>query len=139
VKIARLALLAAVILFPSAAFADDLTGHDQILCAAGTVTACSEDGECVKGAPFDFNVPQFVEVDLEAKTLSTTEASPERRSTPIAHMKRADGFIVLQGEEGGRAFSFMINEPAGLATVAVALDGFNIAVFGSCTPMPASN
>jgi len=138
VKIVRLALLAMVILPSSAVLADDLTGHDHLLCAAGTVTACSEDGDCFKGTPFDFNVPLFVEVDLQAKMLSTTDASPQKRTSPIQHLKRQDGFIVLQGDEGGRAFSFMINESAGLVTVAMALDGFNIAVFGSCTPYPSN-
>lgn len=137
-KYVRPALMVAFLLLSSAAFADDLTRQDYLLCSAGTVTACSEDGNCFTGTPFDFNVPQFVEVDLRAKRLSTTAASGENRTTPINHLQRKDGVILLQGEEKGQAFSFLINEPAGLVTVAMARDGVSIAVFGACTPMPAS-
>jgi len=35
--------------------------------------------------------------------------------------------------EGGRAFSFVIDEATGLLTVAVARDGLSVSVFGACT------
>jgi hypothetical protein len=131
-------MVVGLVLMSSAAMAEDLTGRDRFLCSARNVTACTEDGVCVNGTPLEFNVPQFVEVDLGAKMLSTTAAAPEYRTTPINHLKREDGVILLQGSQGDRAFSFMINESLGLATVAIATDGFNIGVFGACTPMPAA-
>jgi hypothetical protein len=114
--------------------ADDLTGKDHLLCSAGTVTACDELGECAVAPAWVFNVPQFIEIDLRERTLSTTEASGEARSTPIKNLERADGTIVLQGFENGRAFSFLITEETGLATVTVARDGIGVVVFASCTP-----
>lgn len=120
------------------ALADDLTGHERFLCAAGTVTACGEDGVCLETATFDLNVPHFVEVDLVQKRLSTTKASGENRVTEIRNLHREGGVVLLQGMDRGRAFSWLIRESTGLMTVAVATDGFGITVFGSCTPMPAS-
>lgn len=137
-KIVRLLMVVSLVLLSSAVLAEDLTGHDRFLCSARSVTACTEDAVCVTGTPLEFNVPQFVEVDLASKMLSTTAANPDYRTTPINQLKREDGFILLQGSQGGRAFSFMINESLGLVTVAVATDGFNIGVFGACTPMPAA-
>ena len=63
--------------------ADDLTGAKRFLCAAGEVTVCTMEGECASGPPWEFNVPDFIEVDLEAGLLKTTEASQENRQTPI--------------------------------------------------------
>jgi hypothetical protein len=137
-RYARLALVVVFVLLCSAAFADDLTGQNHLLCSAGAVVACADDGNCTNGDPFDLNIPQFVVVDLQAKMLSTTPASGQNRTSPIAHLIRENGNIVLQGFEGGRAFSFLINETTGLVTVAMATDGFSISVFGACTPMPAS-
>ena len=118
--------------------ADDLTGEDQILCSSVQATYCLEDGECAIDLPWNLNIPQFIEIDLAAKRLSTTAASGENRSTTIEHLTRMDGTIVLQGFEKGRAFSFVITEATGQLAVAVATEGRVVAVFGACTPMTHS-
>jgi len=87
------------------ASADELTGSDRFLCAAVQATVCTEDGECAIDLPWDINIPQFTEVDLDAKRLATTEASGLNRATPIEHLSRGDGTIVFHGFEMGRAFS----------------------------------
>ena len=115
--------------------ADDLTGRDKLLCSAGTVTACDELGDCTAGPAWSFNVPQFIVVDLRERTLGTTEASGEARSTPIKNLERTGGMIVAQGFENGRAFSFLITEGTGFATIAVARDGIGVLAFASCTPI----
>ena len=131
--------LAAAVSLSAAASADDLTGQDRILCAAVEVTRCMESGTCSSELPWNLNIPQFIEIDLKAKTFSTTKASGENRTTAIRTLLREDELLVLQGFEMGRAFSFVIHEPSGMASVAVARDGLTVSIFGSCTPMsPAS-
>jgi len=120
------------------AAADDLTGADRFLCAAGEVTVCEMDGECTSGPPWEFNVPDFIEVDLEDGMLRTTEASEENRQTPIPRIIREDGMIVLQGFEMGRAFSFNIDETSGIMTAVAARDGLFVGAFGVCTPLPVN-
>jgi len=120
------------------AVADDLTGADRFLCAPGEVTVCAMDGECASGPPWEFNVPDFIEVDLEDGMLRTTEASEENRQTPIPRIIREDGMIVLQGFEMGRAFSFFIDEGSGEMTAAAARDGIFVGAFGVCTPLPVN-
>ena len=118
-----------------AALADDLTGVNKALCAPARVTICTEYGDCNSTLPWEVNVPQFIEIDLKKKRLATTEASGENRQTPIARVEREDGFIYLQGIEDGRAFSFVINEATGLASIAVARQDFTVTGFGACTPI----
>ena len=117
--------------------ADDLTGSKRFLCTAAQVTACYDDGECLTVPPWELNIPQFIEVDLEARTLATTAASGQNRSTPIKNLEREAGQLVLQGFENGRAFSFLIAEKTGMASIAVAREGLGVTVFGACTPLPA--
>jgi hypothetical protein len=134
----RLIVLAAVLglaVSASAVRADDLTGSDRILCTAVQVTACKDSGECVVDLPWNLNVPQFIEVDLKAKRLSTTEASGENRATPIDTLRRDNGAIVLQGFEKGRAFSIVIIQETGAMSAAVAAEGKAVGVFGACTPI----
>jgi hypothetical protein len=119
------------------ATADDLTGEQSLLCTAVQATLCSTDGDCETEPPWNLNIPQFIQVDLKEKKLSTTPASGENRSTPIGTLLREDGNIYLQGVEGGRAYSFVIAEKTGALVAAVARNGKAVSVFGACTPMPA--
>jgi hypothetical protein len=135
-RFAGLALAVVFIaLIPTILSADDLTGSQRFLCAGSQATACSTDGNCQKGLPGSWNMPQFVEVDLTQKRLSTTKASGEDRSTSIANLVREDGKIVLQGCENGRAFSFVIDEKTGDATVSVAMEDLSLTAFAACTPL----
>ena len=135
-RIPAIALALAVLLASAPLAADDLTGADSLLCTAVQVTVCTANGECQVAPPWELNVPQFIKVDLKDKKLGTTEASGENRTTPIKNLEREDGLIFLQGVENGRAFSFVIAEDTGMASIAVARDGLTVAVFGACTPTP---
>lgn len=128
---------ALVALGATATRADDLTGQQRFLCTASQVTLCYTDGDCDKGSAWDFDVPQFIEVDLGQKRLSTTKASGQSRTTPILNQQRDGGQIVLQGYENKRAFSFLIDEKTGWMTVAVARRDVAVTVFGACTPKTA--
>jgi hypothetical protein len=136
----QIRLIAPLVLIAAAAapaLADDLTGKNAILCTAVQATDCHPDKDCETTAPWNLNIPQFIEIDLAGKTLSTTKASGENRSTPIRTLLREDGNIYLQGVEGGRAFSFVITEATGMASIAVAREDVTVSVFGVCTPLPA--
>lgn len=130
IAMALLIVLAAPVLV-----ADDLTGATKLLCTSVQATSCRDDAECVTDVPWTFNIPQFIEIDTAAKMLSTTKASEELRKSPILTQTRADGLLVIQGLENGRAFSFVINEKDGRLSAAVARDGITVTVFGACTPM----
>jgi hypothetical protein len=127
--------IVAALALPFWARADDLSNQQLLLCTAVTAMHCHDDGDCVVDVPWNLNIPQFLQVNLEKKMLSTTKASGENRSTPIRNFVREGGQIFLQGLEGGRAFSFVINESSGLMAVGVAADGRVVSVFGACTPL----
>jgi hypothetical protein len=133
-RIAALALGFFAASLPAAA--DDLTGQERLLCSAAQATRCLETGGCTTEAPWTLNIPQFIEVNLKDRNFSTTRASGENRMTPIRSLTREEGLIILQGIEAGRAFSFVIHEESGMASVAVARDGLTVSIFGACTPMP---
>ena len=131
----RFALAAAMILASTPLLADDLSGSDKFLCTTGEATLCFAEGDCVAGPSWNWNIPQFIQVDLGKKMLSSTKASGRERTTEIKNMERADGMIFLQGVQRGRAFSLVITEDTGMLSAGVATDGVATAVFGACTPM----
>jgi hypothetical protein len=126
-------IVASTGLIGSVAAADNLQGVDRLLCATTEVVVCAEELECFTIPAWEIDVPEFVVVDVKNKMLSTTKASQQNRSTPIATLSRADGNIYLQGIENERAFSFVIDEETGHVTVAVSRDGLTVTVFGACT------
>ena len=134
----------ALILFAFAAAAagpvraDDLTGSRRLLCSASDITVCYEDGVCEAGSAEELKVPEFIEIDLTAKKLSTTRASGLNRSSNADSVRRIDGSIVLQGFENGRAYSFVIEEKTGHVAIAVAAPSRGVTAFGSCTPLSAN-
>jgi hypothetical protein len=128
--------LAGCVLFGSA-LADDLTGVDRFICSAGSVSVCCDDGQCASGTAAEVGVPQFIEVDVVQKRVNTTKASKLNRASPIENVKRANGQIVLQGVENGRAYSLAIQEKTGWLSAAVAVEdaGCGVTAFGWCTPL----
>ena len=110
-------------LVSAAAYADDISGADRILCSAIQATICESGGECEIGPPWLWNIPQFVVVDFKEETLGTTKASGENRITPIKNLQRTDGVIFLQGVEAGRAFSFVIEEETGTDVTVLIKEG----------------
>ncbi len=137
--IKRIALVSAFLLTPGLGMADDLSNSSAFLCTAVFASQCTPDGECEGGPAWNYNIPQFIEIDLDKKLVSTTKASGENRTTPIKNLEREGGLIFLQGVQLGRAFSFVINEETGIASIAIALDGRGVIVSGACTPLPVSN
>lgn len=135
--VAALGLIALLAVAP--VLADDLTGVDRFICSAGSVSVCCDDGQCASGTATEVGVPQFIEVDVVQKRVNTTKASKLNRTSPIDNIKRANGQIVLQGIENGRAYSLAIDEKSGWLSAAIAVEdaGCGVTAFGWCTPLAA--
>jgi len=116
-----------------AAHADNVTDKDRILCSSTKVMLCVEDGLCFEISVLDADAPQFLIIDTKKKTVATTEASGEKRTSPVGAMSRVDGRIFLQGVENNRAYSILIEEEFGRFSAAVARDGITVSAFGACT------
>jgi hypothetical protein len=129
----KLAIVIAGILIGGLVQADNLEGVDKMICAAAQVQICFEDDMCYEASTAELDVPDFVVIDTKKKIISTTKASNLNRSTVFTSFEKSDGLIYLQGVEGGRAFSFVIDEASGRMTVSVSSDGLSVSVFGACT------
>ena len=129
----KMAIAIAGVLAGGVLQADNLDGVDEMICAAAQVQICIENDTCYSATPAELDVPDFVVIDTRKKTISTTKASNQNRSTEFTSVEKLDGLIYLQGVEGGRAFSFVIDEATGRMTVAVSRDGLSVSVFGACT------
>ena len=135
---ALLMLCGGVLLLAAPLPADDVTGANKMICTTIQVTECFADGGCVSGQPENWNIPRFTRVNLDDMTLETTAASGESRTTPIERVEREGDDVFFQGAEGGKGFSFLLDEDTGTTSAAITLEGSVLASFGVCTPIQPS-
>ncbi len=130
----RISVIILALLAASPVAADTLKDANRMLCVPGTVSHCVNGEACNSELPETENIPEFIEIDLKRKTLASTRASGENRSTQVQNISREAGYIYLNGVENGRGFSMVISESTGDLTFVVATDGVTAAMFGNCTP-----
>jgi len=123
--------ITALLIVSGPAFAGNIEGANRFLCAPTDSVECNTGGKCARGEANNVNLPDFVEIDLEAKTMQGLDTG---RTTPIKHVARNEGNLVLQGVEAGRGWSMTVTEANGHVTLAVANEGRGFIVFGACTP-----
>src|SRR5215831_1104907 len=94
-------------------------GSVPLLCAVIEVFDCQVASDCQRGTADSVNLPQFLKIDVKEKTLSTTEAGEGKRVTSIKNFERVEGNMILQGAEGGRAWSMVIATETGKVSASV--------------------
>lgn len=87
----------------------------------------------MQASPGQLGIPRFLTVDFGAKRLSGKTAEGELH-TAIQNVQSLDGKQILQGAEGGRGWSIVIDEQTGDMSAAVADQSAGFLVFGACTP-----
>ncbi len=110
--------------------AADFDGSAPIYCAFTKILECQGKKGCEYAFPDEVSLPAFVRIEFH-KNLITATRGDETLTTPIRHLQRQDGYLILQGVER-RAWSLMIAEKTGTLTLAVAGEDDGFVVFGSC-------
>ena len=112
--------------------AADFDGSKKLRCVPTDATECSGAGKCERVMVEEINIPQWITVDFKKKTLSGTDSDGEEETTAIENVRTADGQTILQGAEGGRAWSIVIDQMTGDMTIAIAGDETGFVLFGVC-------
>ena len=101
------------------------------LCGLFTVAECGDSGDCQRRTAASVELPAFIKIDVPQKRLVAADESKE--STPIEHVKHLEGRLVLQGGEGGRGWSAVVNEETGQLSATVVDENVAFVVCGACT------
>ena len=108
-------------------------GSVPLLCVPLVVTECGAEGECKRGTAESVNLPQFMRVDLKAMTIRSEEQKRESAIKTVEHM---NGKLILQGTQGERGWTMLIEEDTGRLSATVTADTEGFVVFGACTVLP---
>jgi hypothetical protein len=124
----------AVLLFASAgvSLASDFDGSKKLRCVPTDATECAGAGKCERVTVEEINIPRWITVDFKKKKLSGTDSDGEDETTAIENVQTANGNTILQGAEGGRAWSMVIDQTTGDMTAAIAGDETGFVLFGVC-------
>jgi hypothetical protein len=122
-------ILAALGLNPGLAGAE-VSAAKQLLCAVSQVMDCRHEDTCEREAPEGVNLPRFVRLDLAQKTLAAGDDAA--RTAPIRAVEQVDGFVMIQGGQGTRAWSMLVAESTGLMSGAVTEPEGSFVVSGAC-------
>jgi len=109
-------------------------GSKPLLCAIHDADECVEDGPCLDGDADDVRLPAFVRIDVKGKKIMILDDGREDETTTIQNVSKSDGALVIQGVEGGRGWTYLINGE-GETVLTVSGDGVAWAAFGDCTTL----
>lgn len=131
---AAAALAAAAALLATGASAEGLDGSRNMVCAAINVVACGEGPSCVQGTARNFELPEFLFVDMKAKVVRATAESPYKAvDSPIKNSETNGSQFILQGIENGHGWSISIDRASGRMTTSLSGELVSYMIFGACT------
>jgi hypothetical protein len=122
------------------ASAGDFDGSKPLLGAVIDVVECAPGGECEQVMAEEIDIPRFIRINFDEKTISATAKSGVVRSTQIKRMEHIDGKLILQGAEDGvegvrdgLGWSMAIAEDTGRFVLTASGDQVGFVVFGAFT------
>jgi len=131
---AAAALATVAVLLAAGASAEGLDGSRNMVCAAINVVACSDGPGCVQGIARNFELPEFIFVDMKAKVVRATVESPYKEvDSPIRNSETTGSQFILQGIENGHGWSMSIDRASGRMTTSLSGELVSYMIFGACT------
>lgn len=134
-RLSAAGVAAMVFLAPMPVSAAGLDGTGNLICSTNDVVACAEASACQMGQAKNFDLPQFVVVDVEASVIRGTQLSGIAEISPIKNMEVSGDHLILQGVENGRGWGISINGKTGDMAASLVGDALSFLVHGACTPI----
>jgi hypothetical protein len=78
------------------------------------------------------NLSSILRIDVAKKSIDGKRPSGEKHATPIDTVRKVQQGLVLQGIDGDRSWSAVIDADGGLSIALVGIDA-GFVVFGECT------
>ena len=119
---------------PATLPAEDPKDLKPVVCATIETYDCGFGENCTRGLAADIDLPLFLNINFEEKTITGTMDDGSIRTTKIQKMERLAGGIIIQGMEGGLGFTLSYNTATRKITGAVSGDQVGFVIFGACKP-----
>jgi len=135
-------ILLCICIVPLISVADDFDGSRPLLFSVISAMECTPDDGCRAVTIESLDLPRFLKIDLNKKTIDPISESDTRPGSVIERMERVDGKLILQGAEDGYAsvrdglgWTIAIAEGTGKVVMTASGDQVAFVVFGACLPL----
>jgi hypothetical protein len=118
-------------IFSSALPAFSLDTSAPLLCSVINAAEYSLDGGCFEGTAESFDLPQFVRIDFQNKTISEVGENSQERKSEFKNLEQVNNTSIIQGIGNGRSWSVVIGDD-GKMSAAVSESDLGFIVFGAC-------
>ena len=82
-------------------WAGDFDGSRPLLFSVISVMECTPDNGCRSVTIESVDIPRFLKIDLDKKTIGPVSESAAKPGSTIERVERVDGKLILQGAEDG--------------------------------------
>jgi hypothetical protein len=134
-------MMAVAALTAGPAIAGDFDGSKPLLFSVISVNECTSDGRCETVTPESIDLPQFLKIDFDQKTVTSAMENSDKPPTMIERFEPVDGKLMLQGAEDGYegisdgvGWTIAISEDTGRGVLTASGDEVAFVVFGACIP-----
>jgi hypothetical protein len=124
------------------ASATGFDGSQPLLCASATVIECLPTEGCRLVAAEAIAAPDFMRLDLAAKTVTSSGAAGSGKSSVIERSDLVDSKLILQGAEDGIegvrdgvGWTIAIAQDTGKMVLTASGDNVAFTIFGTCTTL----
>jgi len=135
-------ILLCICIVPLISVAEDFDGSRPLLFSVISAMECTPDDGCRAVTIESLDLPRFLKIDLNKKTIDPVSESDTRPGSVIERMERVDGKLILQGAEDGYAsvrdglgWTIAIAEGTGKVVMTASGDQVAFVVFGACLPL----
>jgi hypothetical protein len=128
----RIALLStlAVLALAASARAEGLDTSKPLSCTLAEAAECDGVADCSDVTLEAIDVPPLWRVDFAARQLASADG---QRTSPIATLETLDAVLVLQGHQGGRGWTMVIDRASGHLSLSAADAEGAFVLAGACT------
>ncbi len=123
-------------------WADDFDGSRPLLFSVISAMECTPDNGCRSVTIESADLPRFLKIDINKKTIGPVSESNTGPGSVIERMERVDGKLILQGAEDGYesvrdglGWTIAISEGTGKVVMTASGDQVAFVVFGICLPL----
>jgi hypothetical protein len=125
-------LFASACLLPAAASA--ATG--SYICAFSDVYECETVTGCERASLHAANIPEFIVLDLDKKTLTGASLTDEHRTEDVEGITSDDKHIHIHGQQDEETWNATVTLETGELAGGITSGTSSFAVFGNCTTKP---
>jgi hypothetical protein len=118
---------------PQAARAAVFDGSQPIICAPVEILECERTLHCEAQTVDTVDLPQFLMISIQDKTVTGTRPSGEPVNAKIDQVQHVEQQMHLQGIQKRFGWSAVIDEAQGHMTLMIGDPASGYVIFGACT------